>query len=196
MNHVEIKLGDIATIGTGLVVKRKQAMDSSEVVKEYQMLTLKSFEQGGWLNTNELEVFKSNEELDEKYITKTGDVIVRLSSPNTAIAVNNEISGLLVPSLFAIVRVEAEYIDPEYLSVYLNSDSMKRIYARSSVGTAIQIIKTSMLKELVIPIQTLEKQKQIVEINKLAVRERLLLERLLDEKIKYHNMIMNKVFEI
>lgn len=193
VNQIDVKLGDIASIGSGLVVKRKQAMQEDEVVKEYQMITLKSFDPGGWLNTEELELFESTEILDQKYLTRVGDIIIRLSSPNTAITISEEIAGYLVPSLFAIVRCDVEDVLPGYLGIYLNSENIKKVYSRSAVGTAIQIIKTSMLRELQIPIQSVEKQRQIVEVNNLIMKEKLLLQHLVEEKNKYHDVIMKKL---
>lgn len=193
VNLIDVKLGDIASIGSGLVVKRKQAMQEDEVVKEYQMITLKSFDPGGWLNTKELELFESTEILDQKYLTQVGDIIIRLSSPNTAISISEEIAGCLVPSLFAIVRCDVEDVLPEYLGIYLNSENIKKVYSRSAVGTSIQIIKTSMLRELQIPVQAVEKQRQIVEVNNLIMKEKLLLQHLVEEKNKYHDAIMKKL---
>lgn len=70
MDIKEIKLGNLAIISSGLVVRRKQALNDSDVLKRYRMLTLKSFEQNGLLNENEFEGFESNEILNNKYLTK------------------------------------------------------------------------------------------------------------------------------
>jgi len=188
-----LKLGDIASISSGLVAKRKQAMNANEIRMQYSLLTLKSIEQGGWLNINELEDFNSNEVLDEKYLTQEGDVIVRLSNPNTAISINKENVGILIPSLFAVIRIDTKEVLPEYLSIFLNSEYMKKIYVKSSVGSAIQIIKTSMLKDIEVSVKSIETQVQIIEINNLITREQVLLENLLVEKIKYNNAILSKL---
>lgn len=196
MIQEKVKLGDVASIVSGLVVKRKQALNSGDGIKTYQMLTLKSFEPDGWLNSDELDLFESSEELENKYLTQIGDIIIRLSSPYTAITIDEKSSGLLIPSLFAIIRVESNSILSEYLGGYLNSSNIKKTYVKSAVGTAIQIIKTSMLKELEIPLQAIEKQRQIVEVNQLIVKERILLEKLINEKQKYYEAILNKLFDL
>nr|WP_040428281.1 restriction endonuclease subunit S [Acetivibrio cellulolyticus] len=187
------KLGDIAKINTGLVVKRKQAALRENVFKDYKMLTLKSFEQDGWLNINELDCFESNEELDEKYLTQQGDVIVRLSYPNTSIAINENNEGLLIPSLFAIIRLSDVILLPDYLSIYLNSDLMKEFFGRSVIGSAIQIINNSLLKEIVVKFPKIEKQKKIIEFNKFMLREKELMTSLIDEKTKYNKAIIGKL---
>lgn len=194
MNFEKRKIGDIASITTGLVVKRKQAKLPEETIKKYKMLTLKSFEQDGWLNTEELEDFESNEILDDKYLTQEGDVIVRLSYPNTAIVIDNKDNvGLLIPSLFTVIRLETDILIPEYLSIYLNSYKMKRFYAKRLIGSAIQIIKTSMLRDVVVRFPNIKQQKKVVEINKLILKEKKLLSKLIEEKNKYHKSIINKM---
>lgn len=193
MDFEERRIGDLASVTTGLVVKRKQAELPEEIVTTYNMLTLKSFEQDGWLNTNELETFESSEHLDHKYLTKEGDVVIRLSHPNTAIIIDRKQEGYLFPSLFAVIRLGTNALLPEYLSIYLNSDVMKRFYVKSAIGSAIQIIKTSMLKDAVIRFPSLERQVKVVELNRLIAREKKLLSELAAEKSKYHNAIINKM---
>lgn len=187
------KLGNMALITTGLVVSRKQAMNDKDVVKNYKMLTLKSFEQDGWINTNELEIFKSYEDLDDKYLTQLGDVIVRLSNPYTAVTISESDEGIVIPSLFAIIRLEKEYILPEYLSIVMNSEVVRKIYTRSSVGSTIQTIKTSVLKDLQILVKPIAIQQKINEVYRLIVKERILLEQLLKQKDLYNKQIIQEL---
>lgn len=190
-----IKLGNISLITTGLVLSRKQAMNDNDVVKDYQMLTLKSFEQDGWININELEMFRSNEELDEKYLTQLGDVIVRLSNPNTAVTISESDVGLVIPSLFAIIRLDSKDIFPEYLSIVMNSEVMKKVYIRSSVGSTIQTIKTSVLKDLQMLVKPIAIQRKINEVNRLMMKERILLEQLLEQKNLYNKQIIQELLK-
>lgn len=193
MHFHNIKISDIGSITTGLVVKRKEAEIAEHTVKSYKMLTLKSFEPDGWLNSEELEDFNSAEELDDKYLCKEGDVIIRLSYPHTAIAIGKEHEGYLISSLFVIVRLATDYLNPEYLSIYLNSENMKRFYAKSAIGSAIQIIKTSMLKDIAVSFPELEKQKQVIKLNRLIIKEKVLLNKLIEEKTKYNREIINNL---
>ena len=192
---LERKLSDLATITTGLVIKRKQAEPDKKVATSYKMLTLKSFDQNGFLNSDDLEIFESSEVLDDKYLTQSGDVIVRLSSPNTAIMIDDIHEGLLIPSLFVVIRLNTDEIMPEYLKIYLNSDHMKKYYAKSSIGSAIQIIKTGMLREVAVRFPSLDRQEMIIKIDRLVSKEKILLEQLLEEKSKYHDAIINKMLQ-
>lgn len=193
MDFQNVKINEVGSITTGLVIKRKEAELSLDTAKSYKMLTLKSFEADGQLNTKELDVFQSTEKLDDKYLTRKGDVIIRLSHPHTAIAIGKEQEGYLIPSLFVVIRLDVDYLDPEYLSIYLNSENMRRFYAKRAVGSAIQIIKTSMLKEIIVSFPEMKKQKEIVEFNRLIIREKALLSSLIEEKTKYNKEIISSL---
>ncbi|MBN4062830.1 MAG: hypothetical protein COA82_08630 [Alkaliphilus sp.] len=195
MNADDIKLGNIASITSGLVVKRKQVIKQSELVKKYRVITLKSLEQSGYLNMEYLEELKSREILDGKYITRLGDIIVRLSSPNTAVTIGEHETGLIISSLFVVVRLSSNVILPEYLGIFLNTEQIKRIYAKSSAGSVMQIIRTSVLKDINVKAVSTENQEKIIGINKLILREKKLLEELIDKKNKYHSIIINKIFK-
>ncbi len=190
-----MKLGNIASISTGLVVRRKQANKTQKVVKTYKMLTLKSFEVGGWLNVDELEPFHSTEDLDDKYLTRIGDVVVRLSNPNTAITIGSVNEGYVVPSLFVVIRLETQELLAGYLGILLNSESTKKLYAKSSVGTTIQTIKTSFFKDIVINIKSKASQTQTIEINELIEQEFMLLEKLIEQKKLYHKGIIQELMK-
>ena len=194
MNFQKRKIGELANITTGLVVKRKQAESTDEIVKSYKMLTLKSFTQDGWLNTDAFEDFESSEELEAKYLTQEGDVVVRLSHPNTSVVISKAQTGLLISSLFAVVRLEADILLPGYLSIYLNSGQMKSHYARQAIGSTIQIIKTSMIKDIFVKFPDLNQQQKIVELHRLILREKELLANLVEEKNLYHKELINKCF--
>ncbi|MCK4491988.1 MAG: hypothetical protein KAU03_05145, partial [Candidatus Altiarchaeales archaeon] len=85
-----MKLINMSEVQTGLVLVRKKADASDKDANKYNVLTLKSFEPRGWLNERELNVFLSKEKLENKYLTKKGDIIIRLTTPYTAICMNDK----------------------------------------------------------------------------------------------------------
>ena len=188
-----MKLDKIADISTGLVIARKKA--SSDKGFNYELLTLRSFNENGYVEKEYLDEFLSEEKIKEQYLTKEGDIIIRLSSPNTAVCITKELENILIPSLFAIIRVNREGILPEFLSVYLNSEKSKRQLAADTIGSAISIVKTSTFKEIDLPRYDVKKQRQIIDLNSLIVKEKRLLSKLVNEKEVLHRTIMKKMFE-
>ncbi|QUH18957.1 restriction endonuclease subunit S [Alkaliphilus sp. B6464] len=192
-NTETLKLGDIATISTGVVVSRKKADFSP--VKTYKMLTLKSFEENGWVNKKELDKFDSLEVLSEQYLTQNGDVVIRLSSPNTTIYIEEKESGLVITSLFAVIRAKNNKIIPDFLAIYLNSQKTKKRLSQASIGSAISIVKTSTLKELEIQVPSIQHQQKVVKLHSLIQRERKLYMQLLEDKEKMYHAIIDQVIE-
>ena len=188
-----VKLGDISSITTGQVIKRKEARPGDVDAIQYRILTLKSFDEDGYLVKEELDSFKASEEIESKYITSKGDIVVRLSMPFTSITIDEESEGILIPSLFVAIRVNCNDILPSYLSLYLNSNKMKKQYIREARGSAIQILKTSAFKEFEIMIPDMSIQEQAVTLNELMVREKRLLQLLIKENNKRNQIILEKM---
>lgn len=188
-----MKLDEIADISTGLVLARKKS--STNKGFKYELLTLKSFNENGYIEDEYLDDFTSEEKIKNQYLTQEGDIIVRLSSPNTAIYITKEYKNMVIPSLFAIIRNKSKDINSQFIQAYLNSEKCKRQLAADTIGSAVSIVKTSSFKDIKIPEYTLEKQNKIIELNKLVIKEKKILEQFIDEKNKYHKTIMSKMFK-
>lgn len=189
-----MKLGEVAEIKTGLVLKRKKATEELSALQKYSALTLKSIKKTGFINTDEFEEFDSSEFLNENYLTKADDIVIRLSEPNTAAYIHDNIENILVPSQFCILRKRSHSFNFEYLAWYLNTEFIKKEIRKASVGSALTIVTTSFLNDLSIDKVPMEKQNKIVEIVRLKNRELNLLETLIIEKEKLYNGSIEKLF--
>lgn len=189
-----LKLDDPSTIiTTGLVTSRKKS--KTEDGYKYKILTLKSFNENGYLDIQYLDEFISIENLDNKQLTQEGDIVVRLSYPNTAIYITKELEGILVTSLFIVIRITNDFILPNYAQIYLNSEIVKKQLTGNIIGSAVPVVKVSSFKELKIPIYSIEYQKKIIDINALILKEKDLLNKLIEEKTIFHKSIIKNLFE-
>ena len=191
-----MKLGNISNIYTGLVMARKKARSALEGDIKYKALALKSFEDGGWLNERGLDEFISYDNLDDKYLTKKDDVIIRLSAPYTSVCIVDSQEGFAIPSNFAVIRINNPSFNPEFVSVFLNMELVLKKLSQSAFGTTIPLIKTSSLKDLDINGLPLDTQKKIVELNKLQIKEKKLLAALMSEKDKLMKSSLNKILSM
>lgn len=183
------RLGELSDVMVGLVLKRKEAnsRDTNKVI--YKLLTLKSFNSEGWIDKNYLDDFESLEILDERYLSLEDDVIIRLTQPYTAVTITKDFVGCVVPSQFVIVRLLEKRHVPGYLTLYLNSERVKKHIELAATGITVPMIKTGTLRDLEIPILKQEKQKKIAEINKLIIQERHLLYKMIVVKEKYYQAL-------
>jgi restriction endonuclease S subunit len=191
-----MKLEEISEISTGLVIKRKTADHEKDIKKIYKLLTLRSFEEDGWINDDYLESFNSSEKLDSKYLTSVGDIVIRLSAPYTCIPIENKTDiNLVVPSQFALIRLNKDKIQPGYLAYALNSDIVKAIYIRTSLGATIPVIRVGTLKNTDVHLPSIDKQKIISQIRVLQVKKRQLQHKLIDLEEEKMKQIERKIME-
>lgn len=187
-----MKLKELVEVRIGLSLERKKANIGSINTIEYKALTLKSFANPNNLEELPCECFTADTEIGAQYLTKENDVIIRLRSPNHAIFINNNNSGLIVSSLMAIItNISPNILNSKYLAYYLNSQYIQNQLIKNTQGTSIQMIKTVDLLDLEISLPTLEKQKKITICIDAANQEIDLLRKLIDEK----NKLKTEIFE-
>lgn len=186
-------LGSIANISTGLVVSRKKAQGEHEIKAKYKLISLKNVDEDGVFNEEPLEQFYSHEKLEGHYFTKEGDILVRLSHPHTSVYIDEEHSGLLVPSYFAIIKVHREQAVPKFIAWYLNTIEVKKELERSQSGSRIPSTNQNVLKTIPIILPLLHKQQALIKLWHLHQHERDLINRLLEQKELYFQAISKQL---
>ncbi len=186
-----MKLKTIANIQTGLVLSRKKAINPDKSEK-YKLLNLKCIREEGTIDMALLEEFPSETTLELQYLTKKGDILMRLTSPYTAIYINHEQEGLVISSNFAVIRVKANNILSRYLVELLNTKMIKKQIERSAMGTIMPMLKTSALKEIELKEISLQEQQIIVKWMEGYYQEKKLIEQLQKQRRKMKKQIMLK----
>lgn len=191
-----MKLEEIATIRTGVVATRKKASDADPIRHTYKLLNLKCASHNGYLDLQYVEEFQTNQPLKPEFFTQAGDIIVRLSSPYTAIMITKEEwCGFLVPSHFAIIRVNKTAASPEYILWILKEESTKQKILQNISGSGVfGTINSRFFNTLSINNLPLEKQKMIGQMQLLSEKEQELLHSLATQKEIYNKLIINQIF--
>lgn len=188
-----MRLDDLVSVKTGLVLARKQAKHPSDVIAKYRQLNLKAIDSKGYIDENNLEEFCANERLKAEYLTQPGDVIVRLTTPYTAVLIDEEFAGMVIPSHFIVIRTRGKKILPEYLYWLLNTDKVKSSLLQNVSSIMIGTVKPASYAEIEIELLTLEEQHKISDMNMLAKKEIHLLDRLMGQKELYYKEAIDKV---
>ena len=165
------KLSDIADIQSGLVLSRKEAKSHAEKIYKYERLNLRSVGNGDIVNVKTFNEFYSHGKVDNQFITKENEIVMRLFSPLQPVLITPTFAGYVVPSQFAIVRVRSKEILPEYLCFCLSQNNVLNEMAVMDSGQAARGIKISTLSDIHIPILPIEKQKNIIAI--VALRKKI-----------------------
>ncbi len=193
MGGNRLRLDELVSVKTGLVLARKQAKHPSDVMAKYRQLNLKAINSKGYIDENSLEEFCANERLKAEYLTQPGDVIVRLTTPYTAVLIDEEFAGMVIPSHFIVIRTRGRKILPEYLYWLLNTDKVKASILQNISSIMIGTVKPASYAEMEIELLTLDEQRKISEMNVLAKKEIHLLDRLIGQKDLYYKEAIDQV---
>jgi len=168
LNKMLQKLINIANIQTGIYKKPEMSGDAI-------YLQAKDFNQYGELNSmatpNINLVAKTR-----KHLLKDGDVLlIAKGINNQAMIYRSEMRPAVASSTFLIVRVNSNVVSPEYVCWYLNNPDGQQYLKSFAKGTSIPSISIAILADMTLPVPSIDKQKKILSIYSLSVRERKLI---------------------
>lgn len=179
-----MNLEEIAEIKLGVALNRKKADMDAKIKQRYSVISVKNVEEEGYFNTVPFEIFPSTESLPQRYFSEKGDILMRLTDPNTAVYVSEEQEGLLVPSYFVKIKVSDKHYLPEYVAWYLNSEQTKRELQKVQSGTRVTSTSKKVLGTIEIKELPVDKQQKLIEMTQLHQKEKVLYKRIIKEKEK------------
>ena len=187
-----MKLGEIASARSGLVLSRKLARENP--AQRYRLLNLRSITPEGYIDMNETDVFDAKETLPREYLSQVGDIVIRLSAPYTAVLVDEESEGMVVSSNFVIVRTDPQVLLPEFLYWLLNTSEVKHRMFENSSSNMLGAVKPKFYADYEITPLPIPEQQKIAAINALAKAESKLLRQLANAKEQYYEAILRNTF--
>ena len=187
-----MKLGEIASVRSGLVLSRKLARENP--AQRYRLLNLRSITPEGYIDMNETDVFDAKETLPREYLSQVGDIVIRLSAPYTAVLIDAESEGMVISSNFAIVKTDSKTLLPEYLYWLLNTPEVKHRMFESSSSNMLGAVKPKFFADYEITPLPIPEQQKIAAINALAKAESKLLRQLANAKEQYYKAILRNTY--
>lgn len=187
-----MKLSEIATLQTGLVLNRKEARYEEETERVYRRVTMRSLNEYGVLKRNDIDVFPSIEELDPSILTHKNDIIAKLFTPIFPTLVKDDAEGLVIPSQLVVIRVFDEHVLPEYLRYYLSAPEVSELLLSIEGWRSQRTIKVGTFSDLEIPIPPIQKQKIIAEMANTDLTRKRLYRELIEEQSKLTTLEIQK----
>ena len=181
---LKMKLSELATLQSGLVLNRKEARCEEEMVKLYKKVSMRSLNEYGILECSDLDLFASTEILDRAVLTHTNDIIVKLFTPIFPTLVAKDAEGLIIPSQLVVIRVCDERVLPEYLRYYLSAPEVSELMLSIEGWRSQRTIKIGTFADLEIPIPPIEKQKLIANMANTDLMRKRLYRELIEEQSK------------
>lgn len=156
------KLKDCSVdITGGQIMTRIAAKNSdNESVQKVKVVIPKAISSNGTIETSLLAEEAIIALPDEKKITKTGDIVIKLSTPYDAAMVDESTAGCIVPSFCAIIRESGE-LDKGYLLSFLNSEYCKDQLRQQVAGAVMSILSVGKVGNAIIPVPDMGTQKRI-----------------------------------
>ena len=190
------KIGAISKITSGLLTSRKlNKVEEIEKGEIYKQLNLKSTIQTGTIDLSEVDEFNSKEKIDSKYITQVDDIIMRLTNPNNSILITEKEKDILITSLFVKIRVDSNIIYPKCLLACLNSSRMRAEIKGKASGTMTQIINIPKIRDIIVEVPSMEKQKQIGELYYNMNKKISLLKEQISLNMDIYDSIINEIIK-
>ena len=192
-----MKLSELAEIRSGFVLTRFRRSEGEPPVASCRLLTLSAISDAdAAIVLTAIEHFDTKSPLSAEHLTRTGDIVLRLTAPYTAVLIGDEESGLAVPSTFIIIRVRDERADPAFLAWMLNRPQLRRDIERNTWTSVLKAVNVQYFNDLEIQLPPLAQQRQIAAVDRLARKEAQLLRQLADAKSALANALLEQNYQI
>lgn len=188
-----MRLRDLASIRSGLVLSRKQSKEPTDY--KYPLLNLRCIRQEGAIDLGEIDIYEAKEPLKEEYLTQNGDVVVRLTLPYTAVLIDEPTSGMVISSNFVVIRIEDKRLLPEYLFWLLNTPKVRQKIYENATSNMLGAVKAKFLTDFELTVPSNDEQHKIAQLNLLAKKERQLLKKLAAEKEKLYSGLLDQAYK-
>jgi len=188
-----MKLCDIASLQSGLVLNRKEARSAEETVKVYRRLNLRSLSSYNKIDHNELDVFPAKEVLDPSVLTESGDIVIKLFTPICPVVITEYDSGLVIPSQLAVIRIFNSEIRAQYLRYWLSTTVVSEQLQSLEGWQSQRTIKIGTFSELDVPVLPIKEQMIVADMVSTTLRQEKLYRKLIEEQLRFTELSIKKI---
>ncbi|MGB4984262.1 MAG: hypothetical protein WBO70_00630 [Erysipelotrichaceae bacterium] len=187
-----MKLNDIfENVFVGITLSKVNSSDESSV--KYRLLTTRAMRNNKIIDDN-LDLFYGGC-VEEKYLTKVDDVIIKSSAPYDAVVIDGDHQNLLIPS-FCITLRGIKDIDPILVSIILNSDVFKkRIRDEVLGGGVLMLSKIRLFNIDFINFEDKELIETITQYGKELLRKKSLFSEIIALEEERLSCLIGKMYE-
>lgn len=130
----------------------------------------------------------------EKHLLRDGDILlIAKGENNRACLYQKEIGQAVASSTFFVIRLTERRLLPKFLQWYFNTYYMRELFSGLSRGTQISSLSKKTLSEIEVQVPPLNKQQEILEIQRLWEKEKSLTMDILNLKDAwYQKLLLNQ----
>lgn len=183
---MKYKLKDICKISSGQTFREKIENKPNGDVWVIQMKDLGN--EYNNINSEPSKVFRN--EISTNQLLQKGDVLFLARGNNNKSFVFDWDEPTVAVSVFFILRVQYDKIDPQFLSWFLNHPTTQNSFLGAQEGATVASIKKQFIDELEIELPEIAEQKKIARIHELHLKEINLLDQLKQHRTELINSIL------
>ena len=185
MISIEKRLGDIAEIMAGI----PGFADKGKY--KYKVVQPNSFTDTGTMNA--VETQKRGDEISERQLITSGDILVKRLNPSFVHVVTLESTGMAVSQNLLVVRPGNE-LDPYYLGYLLEQkEILGQVEHVTGSAAAIKAISIKKLADIMVPIIPIADQRKVGEVWKLSRKRKQLLNDYMAESDRLASMLVSNI---
>ncbi len=153
-----------------------------DVLDGHPLIRIQDIDDRGFIDIRK--VIRITDELHYEFrrtILNTNDLIISIVGTLGKIFVMpKELNGANITRAFAVIGADPKRIDTRFIYQYLNSSMIQEWLLNTATGNAQKVLNIAALKELQIPLPTIEEQRRIAEVLFIADQEIETLQKKLD----------------
>lgn len=175
-----MRLSEICEIQSGYTARaRLDPVESGGV----PALQLRDIQRRGEFDPEDIPLYQLSGGFD-RYWAGGGDVLFRSrGDQNTAVTIKpGTAKAAIAIQPLMILRPASELVDSGYLAWFINQPQTQRYFDSCARGTSMRMIPKPCIEDLDVILPDLETQRRIVEIDRLAQRERDLMHDLAEKR--------------
>lgn len=192
-----MRLQDLAVkIGRGAPIMASQ-LDKLDTEEDTGIgyITLTDIQDG--ITSENLKHLSSIPDAYEKYLVKDEDVVLSKvgNPPKVGIVAGQEGHAVLATGNIFTIELDKSKIDPYYLLAFFDGPSGQVVLSESYAGTVIPNLRIQDLREIQIPVPSIDIQKKIAEEYRAALKDIVAAKKLLAKSIESKAHIFDKNME-
>ncbi|MDC4345880.1 restriction endonuclease subunit S [Acinetobacter baumannii] len=153
-----------------------------DVLDGHPLIRIQDIDDRGFIDIRK--VIRITDELHYEFrrtILNTNDLIISIvGTLGKIFVIPKELNGANITRAFAVIGADPKRIDTRFIYQYLNSSMIQEWLLNTATGNAQKVLNIAALKELQIPLPTIEEQRRIAEVLFIADQEIETLQKKLD----------------
>lgn len=185
---MKVKIKKLATVQMGYSFRSRLEVSDGGGVAVIQMKDLLDDNTVGCADLARIDM----DTVKEHHLAQRGDLVFRSRGlVNTAAVLLDDPGKAVVAAPLLRIRVtNLGKVLPEYLNWFISQRDAQIFLTSMAKGTAVKMISKEALEDLEVALPSVETQKNIVELARLAAREQTLLHTLADKREQYISTLL------